>query len=217
MTLRKKTLLIIGLTLIGLIALLHVITSTILLNSFARLEEQDARRNVDRVQSVLSDSLQTLNGTLGDWSGWDDTYAFVEDGNEAYIKSNFVDSTFTNLQVNLMLFIRPSGEIVYGKAVDLETGQEAPVPQGIQAHLTADSLLLHHPDTASSITGIILLPKGPMLVASRPIVTSNDEGPIRGTMIMGRYLDAAEVESLGQMTHLSLAVCHRLCPTERYL
>jgi PAS domain S-box-containing protein len=205
MTLRKRTLLIIGLTLIGLIALLYTITSIILLDSFAQLEEQDARRNVSRVQSALSDSLETLNATAGDWAGWDDTYAFIEDGNEAFIQSNLVDSAFTNLQLNLMLFIRSSGELVYGKAFDLEKGQEAPVPQSIQAHLAANALLLHLPDTTSSVTGIILLPEGPMLVASQPIRTSNDEGPIRGTLVMGRYLNAAEVESLAKITHLSLA------------
>jgi PAS domain S-box-containing protein len=205
MTLRKRTLLIIGLTLIGLIALLHIISSTILLDSFARLEEQDARRNVSRVQSALSDSLQTLDSTLGDWAGWDDTYTFIQDGNKAFIESNLVNSTFTNLQLNLMLFIRPSGELVYGKAVDLETEQTVPIPQGIQAHLTADAPLMHHPNTTSRVSGLILLPEGPMLIASQPILTSNDEGPIRGTMLMGRYLDAAEIESLGQMTHLSLA------------
>ncbi len=205
MTLRKKTLLIIGLTLIGLIALLHVITSIILLNSFARLEEQDARRNVSRVQSALADSLQTLDATAGDWAPWDDTYTFVEDGNEAYVENNLVDSTFSNLQLNLMLFIRPSGEIVYGKAFDLEKQQEVPVPESIRAHVTADAPLLRHPDITSSVTGIILLPEGPMLVASQPILTSNDEGPSHGTLVIGRYLDAAEVESIARTTHLSLA------------
>jgi PAS domain S-box-containing protein len=205
MTLRKRTLLIIGLTLIGLIALLYTITSIILLDSFARLEEQDARQNVSRVQSALSDSLQTLNATAGDWAPWDDTYAFVEDGNEAFIQNNLVDSTFANLQLNLMLFIRPSGELVYGKAFDLEKQQEVPIPQGIQPHLATNAPLLRLPDTTSSVTGVILLPEGPMLVASRPILTSNDEGPIRGTLVMGRYLDGAEIESMAQMIHLSLA------------
>src|SRR5512136_469434 len=106
MTLRKKTLLIIGLTLIGLIALLHSIASIILLNSFARLEEQDARRNVSRVQSAISDSLETLKAVDGDWAAWDDTYAFIEDGNEAYIQANLIDSAFTNLQLNLVLYFR---------------------------------------------------------------------------------------------------------------
>src|SRR5438552_1909332 len=47
---------------------------------------------------------------------------------------------------------------------------------------------------------------GAMLIVSRPILTSDYTGPIRGTLIMGRYLDAAEVERLAQVTHLSLTI-----------
>ena len=45
-----------------------------------------------------------------------------------------------------------------------------------------------------------------MLVASRPVLTTAGKGPIRGSLIMGRYLDAAEVKRLGERTHLSVAL-----------
>jgi len=47
MTLRKKTLIMIGVTLVGLIVILYAISQIILLGSFAKLEEQNTRRNVD--------------------------------------------------------------------------------------------------------------------------------------------------------------------------
>jgi sensor domain CHASE-containing protein len=40
MSLRKKTLIIVGLTIVGLIVILYVVTQHILLYSFATLEEQ---------------------------------------------------------------------------------------------------------------------------------------------------------------------------------
>ncbi|MCK4450241.1 MAG: GAF domain-containing protein, partial [Anaerolineae bacterium] len=107
--------------------------------------------------------------------------------------------------LNLMLFINSSGQIVFGKGFDLDNEEEISVPQSLQEHLTDDALL-RHPDTESSITGIVLLPEGPLLVASRPILTSEEEGPLRGTMIMGRYLDSTEVERLAEITHVSLSV-----------
>ena len=45
-----------------------------------------------------------------------------------------------------------------------------------------------------------------MLIASRPILTSEDEGPVRGALIMGRYLDAATIRHLSKITHLSLVM-----------
>jgi len=47
-----------------------------------------------------------------------------------------------------------------------------------------------------------------MLIASRPIITSEDEGPVRGALIMGRYFDTAELENLAETTQLSLSA-HR--------
>ena len=208
MTLRKRILAIIIVTFLSLITILFFTSQTILLNSFNKLEEQRTSRNVERALSALSNDLSSLDATAGDWAAWDDTYAFIEDANDEYVESNLIDGTFTELKLNLMLFINSSGRTVFGKAFDLHNVEEMPVPQSLQEHLSANDLLLHHPDTESSVAGIILLPEGPLLVASRPILTSEDEGPIRGALIMGRYLDAAEIERLAEATLLPL-IMHR--------
>ena len=45
-----------------------------------------------------------------------------------------------------------------------------------------------------------------MLIASNPILTSEHEGPIQGTLIMGRYLDAAKIDELAEFTLLSVTI-----------
>lgn len=42
------------------------------------------------------------------------------------------------------------------------------------------------------------------MIASRPIITSNDEGPILGSLIMGYYYDSTRLDNLAEITHLSL-------------
>jgi len=42
-----------------------------------------------------------------------------------------MDETFINSKLNLMLFINISGQPVFGKAFDLRTMTEVPVPNGI--------------------------------------------------------------------------------------
>ena len=206
MTLRKKALMTVGITIIGLLIILYFISQITLVRSFTELEEQHTHQNVERALSALSTDLSSLEATASDWASWDDTYDFIEDANNKYIESNLIDGTFTGLRLNLMLFINSSGQIVYGKAFDLQNEEEIPVPQALQEHLSASDLLVHHPDTESSISGIVLLPRAPVLVASQPILTSEDEGPIRGTLIMGRYLDTNEIEWLAEQTHLSLTI-----------
>lgn len=105
-----------------------------------------------------------------------------------------------------MIFVDTDGHIAFGKAFDLNNEEEVPIPQSLQEHLATYGLLIHHPDTESSIAGIILLAEGPMLIASRPILTSEDKGPIRGALLMGRYLDTTEINRLAETTLLSLTV-----------
>ena len=209
MSLRIKTFLVIALTLAALLAGLFVMSETIVLGGFAHLEEEDVRENVTRFQEALSEEVTQIDRTVGDWAPWDDTYAFIEDGNQEYIDSNLTDDTLVNLDVNLMLFVHSSGSLVFGKAVDLEQGSSVPISASVEQELVADDFLLSHKDTDSSISGIVLLPEGPLLVASQPILTSDNRGPIRGTLIMGRYLDAAKLQELAARTQLSVQVHRR--------
>lgn len=206
MTLRKKTLAIVSLVVLSLILILYAISRFVLLDNFKKLEEENTRRNVARVADAIYANLSNLNITAGDWSAWDDTYAFIQGDLDTYINSNLMDETFENLGLNLMIFIDDSGQAVFEKAYDLQLRQEIPVPPDIYLSLSTDNTLLNFPNTSSSHTGIILLDEGPVLVAARPIVTSEMQGPIKGTLILGRYLDQWEVERLVQITHLKFSV-----------
>ncbi len=206
MTLRRKTLLIIAGTFYGVIILLFFISRTILLESYADLEGQSTYRDVDRVLASYSQQLASLETTASDWAAWDDTYAFIADASEEYIRSNLTDSTFTGLGLNLMLYADSAGQIVFSKAFDLKNEEAIPLPQSIPDYLAGHEFLVNHKDTESSYAGTIILPESPMLIASHPILTSEDEGPIRGTLLMGRYLDAAKINELAEITFLSINI-----------
>ena len=206
MNLRVKTLIVISATLVGLIVILFLVSQGIFMRGVAEVEERDTTRNVERALNALSDDISQLESVVGDWAPWDDTYVFVEDINEDYIENNLNDATLVNLGVNITLFADTSGQIVFSRAVDLQNEQEVPVPQSIKEHLSANNLLVYHPDIDSSVSGIILLPEGPVLIASQPILTSGGEGPIRGALVMGRYLDSAETSRLAETMRLSLTM-----------
>ena len=206
MSLRLRVLFVGGLVLIGVIVVSHSILQTIMLNDFARVEEREMRKHTARALNALSVDLAQLESAGSDWAPWDDTYNFIEDSNAAYVKSNLVDSAFAGLDLNLMVFVHSSGRIVFSKGYDLHSNQEIPVPASLQAHLARDSFLLNHPDIQSVKTGIVSLPEGPLLVASMPILTSEKQGPIRGTLIFGRFLDSAEIARLAETTQLALTL-----------
>ncbi|HEY9707185.1 MAG TPA: CHASE4 domain-containing protein, partial [Oculatellaceae cyanobacterium] len=164
------------------------------------------RSNVERVTEALANDLIELNSTARDWAAWDDTYSFVQDGNQSYIQTNLGDSAIANLRLNVMLFINKAGQIIYGKGLDLQQKVAAPVPDSLRQYLAANPRLLQHKVADSSYTGIVLLPEGLLLVASQPIVNSDRTSLIRGTLILGHFLNAAQVKRLSNLTHLAIAV-----------
>jgi PAS domain S-box-containing protein len=202
MTLRRKAVIIIIIMVMILGAVLYFVSQNIILNSFITLEENYTQQNIKRATQSLATELTSLETTALDWSAWDDTYAFVEDGNSQYISANLVDEAFLNLQLNLMAFVHSSGRIVYAKAFDLDSGQEKPLPADFPQII---SPLIAHAENESGLSGILLLPENPMLIVSFPVLTSQNEGPIRGILIMGRYLDAAKIERLSEATQLSIS------------
>ncbi len=107
-----------------------------------------------------------------------------------------------------MLFVHSSGRIVFGKAFDLDNEKEIPVSPSLLGSLSNDGFLVGNSGKESVTSGIILLDEGPMLIASQPILMSNGEGPARGTLIFGRYLNSTEVNRLAQVT-LSALTIHR--------
>ncbi len=196
MRLRNKTLISIGLTIVFLLSLLYVSSHLILLNGFARLEEENVQQNLDRVLSALQNDIDALDATAFDWAARDDTYVFVADGNQDYVDSNLVDETFLHMRLNFVLYVDAQGNLVYGKGYDLQEEEQIPISESLLESTTGDSMLARHPETDSAIKGLVLSPAGPLLVASHSILTSEEEEPIRGALIMARYLDETEIELL---------------------
>ena len=207
LSLRMRILGIVAAAMTACIGLIYLLGSGWVTAGFSKLEQRDATDNVGRVQDALDQQLQALDVTMLNWSSWDDTYAWIDDQNSDYVDSNLGDAVFSQLDINLMVFINDSNEVVWARTADLATGAvSVAMPDGLAAYEAAGSTLLSHPDVSAPVTGLLDLPGGPIMVDSRAILTSNGDGPSHGTMIMGRYLNADEVATLGSLTHLSLSI-----------
>ena len=213
LSIRWKILLSLITIICALFLLLCLTAKAILSNSFAHLEKQDTQQQVERVSNALSDDLADLSATVGDWSPWDDTVAFVAGDYDEYVASNLTDITFVNLELNFMLFSDASGQIVFGKGFDLQTKREIPLPDSLKAQVAPGSLLTSHADVTSQVTGLMLLPEGVLLVASRPILNSQARGPVEGTLIMGCFLSQTQIDRLSESTKLTLSIEQIDAPT----
>jgi PAS domain S-box-containing protein len=101
--------------------------------------------------------------------------------------------------------------MVYGKAFDLTTQHKAQLPARFGQLTSADPLMAGL-TTKKSISGVVELPSGPMLIAAHGISNSEGNAPMHGALLMGRYLDARALAQLETRTQLAFTI-HRLGDT----
>ena len=76
----------------------------------------------------------------------------------------------------------------------------------ITEYLAPDSPLLNHSNLQAGVSGIVLLPEGPMLIAAHSVTRSAGTGTPQGALIMGRYLDASLLGDLSAQTQLTVTI-----------
>ncbi len=211
MSLRKK----INIIIIGLIVLYGVVDfgihQFIIYPSFLAIEQEGAVKDAKRVEGAIAREILYLDSLVHDWAAWDDTYDFVDSRSEEYIKANLPISTFIDNNVNLIFICDPTGKVVWGEIYDLETEETIQIDNFPKEHLLKSHPLISYktentPLSQLTIAGIYITSKGPMLISSRPILTTGNEGAIRGSFIMGRLLTDELIENLVNQTQVDFQI-----------
>jgi PAS domain S-box-containing protein len=205
-SLRGKTLLIILVAMFGLVGGLYTLAGVLLLRGYSNLEADFARRDIDRASSALMNELAALDRSEIDYSAWDQTYLFVQGKNNRFPVADLPPIAMGQMKLNFVVLLDNAGREIFSRGYNLVTLEEAPLPIGLREQLKPGSPILTHESPSSKLDGILMLSSGPVLIDSRPVVTTNSEGPIVGTMVIGRSLDADELLRLSEMTHLSVGV-----------
>ena len=206
MSLRKKIFIILLLT-ITLYAIFGYFTQRIIIYpSYVQLERDEAKIDIRRSVKAIKRELRHLGLYTQDWAAWNDTYEFVVDRNNDYIESNLIVETFTANELNLLYICDPKGGVVWGEIRDLETTELISINGFETKFLSAPGALISHQETDAILSGVILTEKGPLLIASCPIVNSDFKGPIRGAMLIGRFLDAGLVGRLVEQTQVDFKI-----------
>lgn len=206
MGLRTKTFVIIVIIFFSLMLALVLTSRLVILKGFGRIETEYTEQGVGRVMSELSNILSRLDSVAGDWAQWDDTYEFIQNHNRNYIEKNLAVEAFSTLRINSMLFVDLSGQLTFAKAIDLIEVREATLPSDFWDKFISKSTLIDFSGDRRGKTGILMVENTPFLVAARDIVKSDLQGPVKGILIVGKYLDSSEIKKISKDTHLSLTI-----------
>ena len=193
MELRNKTLMITGLMSAVIMLGVYGILYSTMYQNYSMLEQKNVINLVQDANARLANDAMQLDRTLVDWASWDDTYRFMGDKNDAYVKSNLEDASLAAAHIHIIAFYDSEGKPALVKMVKTGNAPAGAAPDEI-ATFAQDNLFLKRDNT--SIQGIMVLGGRLAIIAVRPILTSKAEGPAKGTVLMARYISGEEVASL---------------------
>jgi PAS domain S-box-containing protein len=212
MSLIRRTFLLI--LLVALIALpaLSVALNTTLNSGLAELEKDEANQFLDRSADALNNRIEEVVSVARSFSRSDATYLYAASPNQFFVDDTFANRNFLDQQVNLIAVVNGAGEILHSRLINLVSQQDIPLTDSLNQALRSPALYQHSVQGGSEVavdsvfSGLLSVEGQLMMVASTPIVTSQNTGPIRGAVITGRYLDAAEnaalIAALGYSLHV---------------
>ncbi len=206
MSLRRKVLIVIIAAFATVAAVLYVAARTIMMREFEIIERDRVRRNVGRAVDAVGEQISKVDYIARDWGAWDETYEFINDKNPEYIKSNINEATLSGLKVNFILYVNLKGEVVYGAGFDEAEEKVLPLDPNVRDIVDPLGPLVRKAGDTEGIAGIMLMKDGSAVIASRPILTGEAKGPVRGSMVMGKYLGKDELDELSRITHLTLKI-----------
>ncbi len=205
MRIRTKT--IIAILILGLLLIFFAAGSRwLFLDSFSNLESRLMQTEIVRAKQSIQIELDHIDTINSDYSGWDEAYSFVQNGNTSFIRTNLADAVFIKQRLNLIVFLNPAGDTVFSRFFDYRRGRELPLPDDLMPHLNPGLTHLTHKSVDASVKGILNIPSGVLMLTSRPVLTSQYRGPAQGTLVMARYLDAQELKAIAKRTQRSLQV-----------
>lgn len=206
MKLKKKLVLIFSASYILIFMCFFIASNTFLMKGFLEIEDSNIRRQTELGLKSLDLRIDELDQTTHGFAARDDTYYYIESGLKHFINELLLSSTFIDYEISFMAFLNGEGDIICSKAFNLVELKNIPFPGSIREAIEQHSVLKNYNETDNGVSGILMTLDGPILLSSRPVITTEESGPIIGTLICGRYLDFLEVEKLKESTFLSLEV-----------
>jgi PAS domain S-box-containing protein len=213
MTVRRKTLLIVTIMYLGAVLVMYAASRSLLLGEFIKLEQTTAHENVQRVLNALDQDFAAMDRFTYDRASTDETYNGMSAQTPEllhWLMGTDATGTTQTQRFNFIFLIDTSGRIIASRGYDPVAKRVIDIPESLKAHISTTDPLIQSAATNGKLTGVLLLPEGPLLVVSRPIITPNTEGPIRGFMLSSRYLEGGgDLKGLEKTTNFSLSI-HRI-------
>ena len=166
-------------------------------NFVLALEDSQINMVKENISSYLQEKKVKYIANANDWGHWDDSYTFVRGENETYIQDNITESTFTNLDLNFMIYTDMSGTHYYETYYSFDAAAFSSFPEDFSDGFSDVFLYSQQGDDTF---GIFQMGDGYYFVAATDITDSAMIEKSVGKMLIGKKID---IGILGAMEKIS--------------
>ena len=178
----------------------------VLMPSFTDLERTEADVAMRRIRHSVNHAFEHLVQSATSWGNWSDTYRFAQDHNRNFIDENVTPIGLKQLDVNALIIVDPQGRIITSAALEIDSVQ--PPDLKLIRRQVAEQTFPWREElrTGRIASGFLQTERGVLMLAASPILDGFGHGPVRGTVILGRLLSAAEIGRIGAQAQTSLSM-----------
>lgn len=98
-----------------LILFITVISYKFFMSSFLKIEEENNKKDIHSIITIINDNLKNLEAITIDYAQWDDTYEFIYDNDEEFLFENFRKGAeqIETLNIDFMIFTNLKNKKVF--------------------------------------------------------------------------------------------------------
>ena len=179
----------------------------ILVGSFEQIETAEMHQKSAQVFRALDTDLRQLHVSNRDYAEFDDSVAFLETHNPAFISANFTREPLAGMHVDLVWIVDSHGNEVYSCYFDRNRNEVlSPAPRKYIQPLLRFASGRSRLASLSPAELIVSTPEIPLAVAAREIKRTDGSAPTGATLVFARFIAEAEVQRVRDTSQLPLTI-----------
>ncbi|PKO04522.1 MAG: hypothetical protein CVU41_16460 [Chloroflexi bacterium HGW-Chloroflexi-3] len=198
MSLRRTTIITVFLTFLLLVVVLTISLQMVFSRHFQYEESQQNILNMQRVQAAFDNNFILLNYLAEEWANLPEIRTFINEESEEFLQRHIQADVLQELNLDAMLILDSDGESFYGGVYDFENEMFVIFDQGTDADIKEVFQVEDSESQNTNRLGIMVVDNQPLMMVSKTIFTDERKTQIRGQVILGRFFDEADIQSLAR-------------------
>jgi len=209
MTIRRKVLLSLGLSMIGLLALALFFGGKLRLDEVLARDDNATRGEIVRVIAALHNEINTFDRSTNTVSFWADASLILFPAarpSPTTLEVKGAASTFILHQMDILGFINPEGQIARARQFDREAQRELPLPPDFAEQFEAGTPAMRSLTSSETNAWVMTFAQIPYLFVSHAAAVNALPDLAKGALVVARKIDKSFVDKLALLSDLPLKI-----------